>query len=96
MRRDLTSSFVIAMCLEEPDRIPEEADVAVAVKKAKQLQTQADWADVCSRLGKAHTDLDTAVTAKHIEAKDIEEIAKALAGAATRARTLYPNARAVL
>lgn len=89
IQRDFSSSFVVTLCLEEPERIPDKADIAAAVGKAEQLQRLSDWQQLRTRLAQAHANLDTEATVQHVTA-----LAAVLAEAAIHAKKLTHTATA--
>jgi len=87
LQRDLSASFIVTMCLEEQERIPEDADIARAVKQAGEMQAAPQWQQLQSLLQKAHAQLDAALSADHVAA-----LAAVLAQVATSGAQLKSKA----
>jgi hypothetical protein len=68
--RDWSASFIIAVCLDEPERIPEDEDVHKALAHAEQKQAAdpARWRKLQVELADAHAQLDAALSRVHIQA----------------------------
>lgn len=90
LQRDLSASFIVTVCLEEPERIPEHADIARAVRQAEEMQAAPQWQQLALRLQAAHAQLDAALTAEHVAA-----LALVLAQAASSRSLLHSNALSV-
>jgi hypothetical protein len=70
LMRDFSASFLVALCLEEPERIPEQEDVRKAVVQAARVQAAdpEQWQQLKAELAKHHAQLDGHLTAEHVEA----------------------------
>ena len=68
--RDWSASFIVSVCLDEPERIPEDADVEKAVVRAekKEAADPARWRKLQVELADAHAQLDAALSLEHIQA----------------------------
>jgi len=66
---DWSASLLVAVCLEESERIPEDEDVHKALVHAERRQAAdaADWRKLQMELADAHAQLDAALSSEHIQ-----------------------------
>jgi len=68
--RDWSASFIISVCLEQPELLPEEGDIemAFALAESRQRTDPARWRELQVELCHAHTQIDAALCLVHIQA----------------------------
>ena len=68
--RDLSASFLVFLCLAQPELLPEEEDVEKAIARVEQAQATSAtaWQQLQADLAMAHGLLDAALTAQHVTA----------------------------
>ena len=67
--RDWSASFIISVCLEQPEHLPEEGDIEMALARAESRQRTdpARWHELQVELRHAHAQIDAALCLKHIQ-----------------------------
>jgi hypothetical protein len=68
LTRDFSASFLVAICLEKPECLPEEQDIQTAITHAEKMQAQhsARWQQLQADLSSKHTQLDELLSAEHV------------------------------
>lgn len=72
LRRELSTSILVAWCLDSPEHIPKEAHIRQAVEQAERsfrqhsMQAAQQQRTMQSRLQDAHRQLDTALSIQHV------------------------------
>jgi hypothetical protein len=81
LMRDWSASFILSICLDEPERIPDEADVQKAIAQAEQRRQAApdQWQQAQQALAERLAQLDVKLAADVIKTDEVVELAAALA-----------------
>jgi hypothetical protein len=69
LMRDWSASLLVAVCLEESERIPEDEDVhkALAHAERRQVADPTRWRKLQVELADAHAQLDATLSSEHIQ-----------------------------
>jgi hypothetical protein len=68
LQRELSACVIVALCLDNADRLPKDDDIQQAVLRVERVQAAAGWQELQQALSHSHMLLDAALTAKHVAA----------------------------